>query len=730
MSKIFKALKVLIVTLVVILFVAMLGLAIFIYFFDLNKYKGQISDIVEKQIGREFKIDGDAKLGFSLIPTLELNNVRLANAKWSKNQNMLELERLDVKVSVLPLLKKEINIDRIILVKPRIFLEVNKDGKANWDFDLNKPIVAENPAPVENNVKAEPSTNNVAAEAVIVSESGQAIPINGFTARDIHIEDGWVEMNNYQTKSDLKLQINNIQLSAETQESDISLLFDIVFNDESIKGNAKAGSLKTLLEAYEPYPVELNVKAYGATAEIDGSVIEPLGDNIHYIMNVMAENPKGNFGAPKVKAKTVVDGNLKKVKVDIQSLDVEGNIITGNIVADIAGKIPNVVANLKSDLINLETLTQTATVNSSSYSFVSEVYASELVPDTPIPYEMLEMANAAVNVDIKSLIVNKDIKLDGVSLNAKLTNGVLDVSPLVIKAGKGSINIDVNMNAKNKSLAAKIKSKDLVVQELYRPLGVKSGKNFYIREGGQTLVDIDVKSSGATARTVVNGLIGQSIIVVNKSEITSGELQLLSGSLFKNIMNLLKINTKDSVNQTLNCAVVRTDFAGGKATFPNGIGIDASKMKLSSDGYINLVNDKISFSIKPFSGKGTDVNITQIASSLLKVTGTLTNPSVGIDETQAAKAVVGLAVNAPIYAGSAILLDAASAPCYSALENTTYSNMFEKPEGMAASGQDAYKNVEGAVKDSVKATTDTLKDSAKDIKDSAKDLLGVFGKRK
>ncbi len=121
----------------ILVVVLIIGIAIFAYFFDLNKYKDKIAEIVEKQTGRTLAIKGNAQLGISLIPTLELENVEFGNAAWSKNPQMVKLERLDVKVSILPLLKKQIEVYKVVLIKPEIYLEVNEAGEANWDF---KPL--------------------------------------------------------------------------------------------------------------------------------------------------------------------------------------------------------------------------------------------------------------------------------------------------------------------------------------------------------------------------------------------------------------------------------------------------------------------------------------------------------------------------------------------------------------------------------------------------------------
>ncbi len=85
-------------------------------------------------------INGDADLGISLIPTLIVNDVELANPSWAKQPQMVKIKQLELKFALLPLLRKEVMIDTVALVQPEIYLEQSVDGKASWDF--SKPVDA------------------------------------------------------------------------------------------------------------------------------------------------------------------------------------------------------------------------------------------------------------------------------------------------------------------------------------------------------------------------------------------------------------------------------------------------------------------------------------------------------------------------------------------------------------------------------------------------------------
>ena len=165
----------------------------------------------------------------------------------------------------------------------------------------------------------------------------------------------------------------------------------------------------------------------------------------------------------------------------------------------------------------------------------------------------------------------------------------------------------------------------------------------------------------------------------------------------------------------MKCAVVRGDISGGVVKFPKGIAFDASDFYLVADGKINMQNDKINLDLQPFSGKITDVNISNVLGGLVKITGTIKNPKLGINQTSTAKNVIGILASGGAYNVGDMVLSADSAPCHTALAGTTYADYF--PEDKSATG---------AVSKGYTNTKETIKDAGKQIKEIGKQLKGLF----
>ena len=103
-------------------------------FFDLNKYKPQLAAEVKKATGRDLVVDGSVSLSLLPTPSVTASGVKFFNMPGSKNPNMVEIKSVSVKPSLLALLSGNIEVSEVTLVEPKIVLEVNAQGKPNWEF--------------------------------------------------------------------------------------------------------------------------------------------------------------------------------------------------------------------------------------------------------------------------------------------------------------------------------------------------------------------------------------------------------------------------------------------------------------------------------------------------------------------------------------------------------------------------------------------------------------------
>ncbi len=110
------------------------------FLIDLNARKPEIVAAVKKATGRDLVLDGP--ISFSLLPspTATIAGVKFFNVPGAKNSNMVEVKSVTVKPSLGALLTGNLEVSEVTLVEPKIVLEVNAEGKPNWEF---APSVAE-----------------------------------------------------------------------------------------------------------------------------------------------------------------------------------------------------------------------------------------------------------------------------------------------------------------------------------------------------------------------------------------------------------------------------------------------------------------------------------------------------------------------------------------------------------------------------------------------------------
>src|SRR5512139_2314392 len=119
--------------LLVVLLVA--ALYLFLATYDYNRLKPEITRTVKDATGRELTLGGDISLDFGLSPALAVKDVKFANAAWGSQPQMLTADRIEAQVSLLPLLRRDVELERIALAGVDLFLETDSDGRGNWDFE-------------------------------------------------------------------------------------------------------------------------------------------------------------------------------------------------------------------------------------------------------------------------------------------------------------------------------------------------------------------------------------------------------------------------------------------------------------------------------------------------------------------------------------------------------------------------------------------------------------------
>jgi AsmA protein len=110
---------------------AVAAIAIIAATFDPNQYKPQIVDLVKQQTGRTLTMDG--KIALTFFPRIGAHVEKVALSGPKGQGTFARVEDARVAVALLPLLSKQVIVDKVVLSGLAVDLVRDKDGRTNFD---------------------------------------------------------------------------------------------------------------------------------------------------------------------------------------------------------------------------------------------------------------------------------------------------------------------------------------------------------------------------------------------------------------------------------------------------------------------------------------------------------------------------------------------------------------------------------------------------------------------
>lgn len=596
---------------------------------DFNQYRPLIADQVRQATGRNLEIKGRLGLALSLVPVVEIDDVRFANAPWGSRPHMVTLKRLEVRVRLLPLLFGNIEVERLILIEPDILLETDAKGRGNWIFEqAATPAPGAKPAPA-------PAADGGGAPAALPSFD------------EILIKDGVLSYHDGVTGKTTRLSLKRLEGHAAGASAPLRLEIDGALGETGFKLRSVLGSLSRLTKD-GPYPVELEATAAGATLTIKGTVDTPM-------------KPKGAEFTFRAEGKDLARlGALAGVElpsrswriaaklvhkpgfVTVKKLDAAVGKMTlkGEASLNLTGARPKLKAKFTSPLIDLADFTapkksgggkteeagKTGKATKKSTGGKTRLFSAE-----PLALDGLKAIDAEVTFHAGRIHANGAV-LRGVDARINLVGGRLRIQPLMAGLAGGGISGDISLDAAAK--VPRVKAK-LVLKKIDLGALLKDMKISDLIKGKIDL-DINVRGGGKSLHALMASLGGRASVVMGKGSVDSGYVDLIGA-------DLLQFATTAKGVTRVNCLVARFNIAKGIAT-ANGLLFDTERMTVRGEGSINLGTEKIRLKFTP---KPKETSLINLAVPWW-VTGDLASPSVTPDEAAIATGIAGSILLGPM----------------------------------------------------------------------------------
>ncbi|MBI5492574.1 MAG: AsmA family protein [Deltaproteobacteria bacterium] len=119
-----------------------LALAVFVLTFDINPYKPRIEAAASRATGMDVRINGKMRLTLSPRAGVSLEDMLIRN----RGADIVSVKKAAVEIMLLPLLRREVMIDRVVVVNPSLFITRDRKGRFNFETPEKKPAPRERPA--------------------------------------------------------------------------------------------------------------------------------------------------------------------------------------------------------------------------------------------------------------------------------------------------------------------------------------------------------------------------------------------------------------------------------------------------------------------------------------------------------------------------------------------------------------------------------------------------------
>lgn len=403
--------RTLIKVIVIVLVLAVAALAAIPFVVDPNDYKDEIATQVEKATGRQLSIQGD--IGLSVFPwvALELGQLSLSNASGFQADSFAQVNSAQIRIKLLPLLKKELEMDTIVLDGLVLNLETDKDGNTNWQ-DLTKAD-AETEADIkeaapESAKDAPPALAAISIAGVQLSNAN-ILWSNARTGENYQLRNLNLDTDPLVPGDPTALNMNFDLISAKPEvKAHITLATQVMVDIEKQQYQLDDLTLTTLAEGKELPVDKANITL---NADIAADMFKQLVTLREFSLETIASNAEQEI---KAQLSGEVDANLGSQLYTVKNLSVDGNV------SDPA--LPGGSADIK--------------------------LSTDLTAD--LAKQTLSLADLALQV--QDLMVNGKIDARDILAEKPAFNGNIQIKPFNLRKLAGSMDIELPEMADNGTL--------------------------------------------------------------------------------------------------------------------------------------------------------------------------------------------------------------------------------------------------------------------------------------
>jgi AsmA protein len=725
-----------------LLVVIIIAIAAVIVTFDPNDYKVQISDAVKQQTGRTLTIDGTISLSLFPWVGLELGKLSLSNAKGFSKAEFARMDQLDIKVKLLPLLWRKIEIDKVRLHGLFVSLETNKDGTTNWQDLSAAPAVAETPAaPAEKT--APPALAGLLVNGIdlvganiqwLDNQSGVEAKIS-----DLNLETGAIKFDAWIPVS-FTAQVNNSQPELD---ADIDLKTQVKINQAlnvfDVQGfRLDLGVLmKSIMATRMKLTVNMDANADLQTQTVKLSTlnVSALGASLNTVLTItgLDKQPliKGTLSSNSIKPRVLaerfgIELPATRDSWALTALNFSSTVEAGTEFAKLDNLVVKLDKSTLSGFVHVNKIAQPEisyqlaldTINVDAYLPAPATAAPASAPSTAppadvaieLPLELLRKLGLDGEFSIAALSVS-DIAISDLSMQTSATGGVIKIDPLSMNLLGGTATAGLTLDARGTpAYQINAKASDIKPAEIVNPMLAGLLGNQKLALEGVAQLNADIKTHGNSLNALKQAATGSINISMGQTSVTGVDIDYYLRDAVASFAESKKIYPPENFRgvytpeqkTAFDKVVVSAKLGNGKVNNDQLL-LDSRRLKVNGSGVIdimaNTLDEKVNVQLDAGRQKTIAEKILQKPVGV-RIHGPFAQPAIDVDYASLGSAI------------TAMLKDEAKA------------KVQEKTDAMKAEAQariDAEKQRLKQEADAKKAELE--KKAIENLKDSAKDRL-------
>ncbi|CAB1064108.1 hypothetical protein D1BOALGB6SA_8899 [Olavius sp. associated proteobacterium Delta 1] len=626
MKSFFKWGAIIIGCLALVIIAAMLLIPMFV---DVQKYKPMLESKVTEATGRPFSVGDDLRLSLFPWAGVSFSDLRLGNPAGFADKDFVTVKSFEVRIKLLPLISKDIQIKRFVVNEPRFILIKNKKGRANWE----QPKQPSKDTPTRQEEKVPPE------------DTGKfELPISALTVGNLAIQNGSALWDDRTTGIRKEISQINLALKDVSLERPVTLTFSALVDQKPISIEGSVGPLGRVFQA-ATIPIDLSLKALKQLAlRLKGSLENPLTNPaVNMDIEIAEFSPRklvAELGQdfpvktsdPKalnsLALKTHVKADAGKVSLTNGTMSLDQSKLNFSAAASEFSR-PNLKFDLDLDQINLDRYMPPPSDQAAAEKSSGKAESSAKRPDyTPLRRMILNGT-----AKIGQLTVSK-ARVQDVLLQIKAKDGIIKLDPMQLKMYQGNVTgkavLNVAQNTPRSDL--KLRINDIQVNPLLKDVLEKDFLE------GRTNADIKLTMVGDAPYQIKKTLNGKGDLRFNDGAIVGIDL----ASMARNVQSAFGAGTQGGQRP-------RTDFTelAIPFTIKNGVAnTPASSLKspfirILVAGTADLVKETLDFRVEPkavasIKGQGDASQRSGLMVPVL-VSGTFSSPKFRPDLSAAAK---------------------------------------------------------------------------------------------